>query len=85
LFADAEIQYTFNQGPYLGSGITMWDLAHSDSATLGWLATAGLPIWKNESRKHQLDLSVAWRQFFDRGSDPDVNYMFWGGVRYLFK
>ena len=58
---------------------------HGDSVALGWLGTAGMPVWKNDVKKHQLDLSFEWRQFFDRMSDPDVNYQFWGGLRYMFK
>jgi hypothetical protein len=42
-------------------------------------------VWKNDAKKHQLDFQIEWRQFFDRGSDPDTNYQFWGGLRYLFK
>jgi hypothetical protein len=85
LLADAELQYAFKRGPYLGTGITLWDFAHKDIGTLGWLGTAGVPVWKNDTKKHQLDFAVEWRQFFDRMSDPDVNYQFWGGLRYLFK
>jgi len=33
----------------------------------------------------ELDVNVEWRQFFDRMSDPDVNYQFWAGLRYMFK
>ena len=69
----------------MGTGLTLWDFNHGDSFTLGWLGTAGIPIWKSDVKKHQLDLSLEWRQFFDRMSDPDVNYQFWGGIRYLFK
>jgi hypothetical protein len=42
-------------------------------------------VWKNEMKRHRLDASFEWRQFFDRFSDPDVNYQFWGGLRYMFK
>lgn len=34
---------------------------------------------------NQLLLAAEWRQFFDRPSDPDVNFQFWGGLKYLFK
>jgi hypothetical protein len=85
VFSDVEFTRLFVRGGYVGTGLTLWDFNHGDSFTLGWLGTAGIPIWKSDVKKHQLDLSVEWRQFFDRMSDPDVNYQFWGGIRYLFK
>jgi hypothetical protein len=85
VFGDVEINRLFSRGGYLGTGITLWDFSHGDQFTLGWLGTAGIPLWKSDVKKHQLDFSVEWRQFFDRMSDPDVNYQFWGGIRYLFK
>lgn len=85
LLGDAELNYVFSRGAYLGTGVTLWDFTHSDSATLGWLGTAGLPIWRNDTRQHQLQIIGEWRQMFDRMSDPDVNYQFWGGLKYLFK
>ena len=85
LFVDGEFAYRFPIGAYLGTGLTYWDFTHKNITTLGWLGTGGFPLWKNDAKKHQLDLSFEWRQFFDRGSDPDVNYMFWGGIKYTFK
>ena len=83
--ADGDIAYNWTKGGYAGMGVSLWDFAHKDITTLSWLGTAGIPLWKNDTKKHQMDLSLEWRQFFDRGSDPDTNYMFWGGLRYLFK
>jgi hypothetical protein len=85
LFGDAEIQYIFARGAYLGTGVSLWDFTHSDIFTPAWLGTAGFPIWRNDVAYRQLQLSVEWRQMFDRMSDPDVNYQFWGGLRFLFK
>ena len=85
LFGDAEIQYIFARGAYLGTGVSLWDFTHSDIFTPAWLGTAGLPLWRNDAAYRQLQLSLEWRQMFDRMSDPDVNYQFWGGLRFLFK
>ena len=87
LFGDAEVGYAFKRmnGIYLGTGLTLWDITHGDQFTFGWLGTAAIPVWKNSEKMHKLDLSLEWRQFFDRMSDPDVNYQFWGGLRYMFK
>ena len=84
-FGDLEVGYTFASGVSLGTGLTLWDFTHGDQFTFGWLGTAAFPVWKNETKRHKLDASLEWRQFFDRMSDPDVNYQFWGGLRYMFK
>ena len=84
-WGDLEVGYTFARGFSLGTGLTLWDFTHGDQFTFGWLGTAAFPVWKNEMKRHRLDLSFEWRQFFDRMSDPDVNYQFWGGLRYMFK
>ncbi|OFW01822.1 MAG: hypothetical protein A3I61_05615 [Acidobacteria bacterium RIFCSPLOWO2_02_FULL_68_18] len=84
-FGDAEVAYAFARGMSLGAGITLWDFNHGDSFTAGWLGTAAFPLWRNDARQHTLDVNVEWRQFFDRMSDPDVNYQFWAGLRYMFK
>ena len=83
--ADMEFAYNYTNGGYIGSGFSLWDFAHKDITTLSWLGTAGIPMWRSDAKKHQMDFTLEWRQFFDRGSDPDTNYMFWGGLRYLFK
>ena len=85
LFGDLELGYTFASGFSLGTGLTLWDFTHGDQFTFGWLGTAAFPVWKNETKRHKLDVSLEWRQFFDRMSDPDVNYQFWGGLKYMFK
>jgi hypothetical protein len=82
---DMPIVYNFAKGTHFGSGLSFYDFTHKDIRTFAWLGEAGFPIWKSEPKKHQLDFQVEWRQFFDRGSDPDTNYQFWGGLRYLFK
>jgi hypothetical protein len=85
LFGDLEVGYTFASGVSLGTGLTLWDFTHGDQFTFGWLGSAAFPVWKNTVKRHKLDVSFEWRQFFDRMSDPDVNYQFWGGLRYMFK
>ena len=85
LFGDLEVGYAFAKGVTLGTGLTLWDFTHGEQFTFGWLGTAGFPVWKNQMKNHRLDASFEWRQFFDRMSDPDVNYQFWGGLKYLLK
>ena len=86
LFGDTELNYTFlRNGLSFGTGLTFWDMTHSEIFTPGWLGTVGFPVWRSSEKKHDLYIAGEWRQFFDRMSDPDVNYMFWGGVKYVFK
>ena len=85
LFGDLEVGYAFARGFTLGTGLTLWDFTHGEQFTFGWLGTAAFPVWKSEMKSHRLDANFEWRQFFDRMSDPDVNYQFWGGLRYMFK
>ena len=86
LFGDLEIGYTFatrglRWAPASRCGTSPTAIS---SRSDGW-ARPAFPVWKNEMKRHKLDVSVEWRQFFDRMSDPDVNYQFWGGLRYMFK
>ena len=85
LFVDAEIDFVFGPGAYVGTGLTFWDLTHSDSVTPGWLGTFGVSLWTSDERLNQALFSVEYRQLFDRMSDPDVNYQFCGGLKYLFR
>ena len=85
LFADVEIDFVFGPGAYVGTGLTFWDLTHSGNVTPGWLGTFGVPLWTSDERLNQALFSVEYRQMFDRMSDPDVNYQFWGGLKYLFR
>ncbi|MDA1185961.1 MAG: hypothetical protein O2930_15130 [Acidobacteria bacterium] len=85
LFGDAEIDFLFGSGAYVGTGITFWDITHTDSVTAGWLGTFGVPLWTSTERLNQALFSVEYRQMFDRMSDPDVNYQVWGGLKYLFR
>ena len=83
LFADAEIDVLFGPGAYVGTGVTVRDLTHSDSVTAGVLLTAGVTVWKSDARMDQLLFGVEYRYLYAPLSDPDVNYQFWGGLKYV--
>ena len=83
LFADAEIDVLFGPGVYVGTGVTVRDLTHSDSVTAGVLLTAGVTVWKSDARMDQLLFGVEYRYLYAPLSDPDVNYQFWGGLKYV--
>ena len=75
----------FGSGAYVGTGVTFWDLTHSDSVTPGLLGTVGVPLWRSDERMNQLLFVIEHRQMFDRMTDPDVNFQAWGGLRYLYR
>ena len=83
LFADAEIDVLFGPGAYVGIGVTVRDLTHSDSVTAGVLLTAGVTVWKSDARMDQLLFGVEYRYLYAPLTDPDVNYQFWGGLKYV--
>ena len=85
LFGDAEIDFLFTSGAYLGTGVTFWDVTRSESITAGWLGTFGVPVWHSDERMNQALIAVEYRQLFDRLSDHDVNYQFWGGLKYVYR
>ena len=85
LFGDIEFDFMFARGAYLGTGLTFWDVTHSEAVTPGWLGTMGVPVWTSDERLDQVLIVIEYRQLFDRGSDPDVNYQFWGGLKYLYR
>lgn len=84
LFVDGELNYKFNNGGYVGTGLGLWDFTHSDSLTPNALVHFGIPLWKAADQR-TLYFVTEGRVFFDRASDIDSNYQFWGGLRFLFR
>jgi hypothetical protein len=83
LFVDAELNYRFANAAYIGTGVGLWDITHSDFLTPTALVQFGFPLWKGTGRS-ALFFVTEGRVFFDRLSDVDSNYQFWGGLRFLF-
>ena len=84
VFADAELNYKFTNGAYIGTGVGLWDFNHGDYITPNGLVHFGIPLWKAADQK-TLFFVTEGRVFFDRASDIDSNYQFWGGLRFLFR
>ena len=81
---DAELNYRFGNSAYLGAGVGLWDFNHGDFVTPNALVHFGIPLWKAADQK-TLFFVTEGRLFFDRISDADSNYQFWGGLRFLFR
>lgn len=83
VFADIEANKYVNSGAFVGTGVSFWDLTHSDTFTPAWLVHVGLPLAKKSS-KVPIFLLLEGRLFFDHLDDVRNNYQFWGGVRVHF-
>ena len=67
------------RGVMLGSGLSLWDVTHSDTFQPAWLAHVGVPLGAGAlPRAYFL---VEGRVFFERFADPANNYQFWAGLR----
>ena len=67
------------RGVMLGSGLSLWDVTHSDTFQPAWLAHVGVPLGSVASRRAYF--LVEGRVFFERFADPANNYQFWAGLR----
>jgi len=82
VMADIEANKYLNSGVFVGTGLSLWDLTHSDTFTPAWMLHLGVPLNKNSN--HPAFFLVEGRLFFDNIDDVRNNYQFWGGVRIHF-
>jgi hypothetical protein len=81
-FVDVEANKYLDNGVFLGTGLSLWDLNHSDTWTPAWMIHAGVPLSKGTKVKTYF--LVEGRLFMDHIDDIQNNYQFWGGVRLHF-
>jgi len=81
-FVDVEANKYLDNGVFLGTGLSLWDLNHSDTWTPAWMVHAGVPLSKGTKVKTYF--LVEGRLFMDHIDDIQNNYQFWGGVRLHF-
>jgi hypothetical protein len=79
LFIDIEANKWLNSGAFVGTGISFWDITHSDTFSPAWMLHFGVPLG---SRK--VHFVGEGRMFFKELDDVDNNYNIWGGVRVRF-
>lgn len=82
LDVEANKYLTRRGGAFVGTGLSMWDLFHSDTVTPSWLVHFGLPI--GNSPVHQMHFVGEGRLFMRQFDDVANNYQFWGGLRMKF-
>lgn len=85
LFADLELNRTFNGGGFIGTGIGVWDFNHSKNMTPNLLLNAATPLTRWSDDHARLLVALEGRLFFDQMSHIDNNYQFWVGLRYVFR
>lgn len=79
VLVDVEANKYLASGAFLGTGLSLWDITHTDSFTPGWLGHVGLPLGTHP--RHPLYLLIEGRLFLDQLDDVPNNYQFWAGVR----
>ena len=79
VMVEVEANKHLSNGVFVGTGLSLWDLTHSDTFTPAWLVHFGVPLGSHP--KHPVYFLGEGRLFFDHGSDIQNNYQFWGGVR----
>ncbi len=79
VFADVELNKYLSGGSFVGTGISLWDVFHSDTITPAWLLHFGVPL--GSQRVHFIGEG---RLFLDHADDVKNNYLLWGGVRVHF-
>ena len=76
---DVEANKYLNNGVFIGTGLSLWDITHSDTFTPAWLLHFGVPLGGGANpRVHFL---VEGRMFLDNADDVRSNYQAWAGVR----
>jgi hypothetical protein len=72
---DVEANKYLSNGVFVGTGLSLWDITHSDTFTPAWLLHVGVPI------HGPVYFLGEGRLFLDNADDTRNNYQFWAGVR----
>lgn len=76
---DVEANKYLNNGMFVGTGLSLWDITHSDTFTPAWLLQFGAPLGDKP-----VYFLVQSRLFLKEIDDVRNNYQIWGGVRVHF-
>ena len=79
LLVDLEANKYLSGGSFLGTGVSFWDITHSDTFTPAWMLHVGVPLGSHP--KHQVYFVGEGRLFLKQMDDVQNNYQFWAGVR----
>ncbi len=76
---DVEANRYLRADAFVGTGLSLWDVTHSDTFTPAWMGHVGLPLGTHPT--HPVHFLIEGRVFFDQLDDARNNYQFWAGVR----
>ena len=79
IFADVELNKYVGRG-FIGTGISLWDVTHSDTITPAWMLHFGIPLTK----ARPIYFIGEARMYLDNADDIKNNYLLWGGLRVHF-
>lgn len=80
IFADVELNKYVGGGSFIGTGVSLWDVTHSDTITPAWMLHFGIPLTK----ARPIYFIGEARMYLDNADDVKNNYLLWGGVRMHF-
>jgi hypothetical protein len=80
IFADVELNKYVGGGAFIGTGVSLWDVTHSDTVTPAWMLHFGIPLTK----ARPIYFVGQARMYLDKADDVKNNYLLWGGVRVHF-
>jgi hypothetical protein len=82
VLVDFEANKYVGGGSFVGTGISLWDVTHSDSFTPAWMLHFGVPLGTHP--EHPVYFVGEGRLFLRHIDDVSNNYQFWAGVRVHF-
>ncbi|MDP2322133.1 MAG: hypothetical protein Q8O42_22685 [Acidobacteriota bacterium] len=80
VFADVELNKYVGGGSFIGTGVSLWDVTHSDTMTPAWMLHFGIPL----TQAQKVYFVGQARMYLDNADDVKNNYLLWGGVRVKF-
>lgn len=80
VFADVELNKYVGGGAFIGTGVSLWDVTHSDTVTPAWMLHFGIPL----TQAQKVYFVGQARMYLDHADDVKNNYLLWGGVRVHF-
>jgi hypothetical protein len=83
LLAEAEINRWFDDKGFIGSGIGVWDVTHSETLAPTWLVHGGREIARHEALR--VLFVGEGRLFLNKLDDVPNNYQAWAGFRFMFR
>jgi hypothetical protein len=85
LFGEIELNvYSKDQKSYIGAGLGVWDVTHTDWVSPTASVQFGREMW-NDTKHSRLYFVGEGRLFLNKMSDISNNYQFWAGLRWVVR